>query len=239
MRQKNEKKLLSFVNFSLIDKFLKDVSIHEGTTESQIAEEILLGFRPPLLPHNQAASAIIKNLYTADDAVSTMYRSAFGQISALIGGGYIPQKERILIDSLHSALCRSQATYQGQDKPALDWYIKQLSAFLVELEQIYAKMPDQDLAVYGERHKLQGEIKFGYDLIDELESEPEYTMYHNIINIILNTWQYVNTSTTTYRLLVSQMALINLPNTPENRLFAAAYIKEASSDWPDYPPSTL
>ena len=30
MRQKNEKKLLSFINYALIDKMLKDISLLEG-----------------------------------------------------------------------------------------------------------------------------------------------------------------------------------------------------------------
>lgn len=232
MRQKNEKKLLSFVNFHFIDRMLKDISNIEGTTESLAAEEILLGIHPPLLPKSQNASAIIKALYNTDDAVTAMYRSVFGQLSALISGDYIPQKERILIDSLHSALCHSQTSYQDQDKPALDWYIKQLSAFLAELEQIYSKMPDQDLHIYSERYKLQGEIKFGHDLINELKKEPEYVMYHNIISIILHTWEYIRDNATTYRLLTAQMQLITLPNTAENRLYASTYIRDASSDWP-------
>lgn len=232
MRQKNEKKLLSFVNFHLIDRMLKDISSIDGTTESLVAEEILLGVRPPLLPQNQKASAIIKALYNNDDAVTTMYRSVFGQISALISGDYCPEKERILIESLHSALCHSQETYQGQDKPALDWYIKQFSAFLTELEQIYAKMPEQDLAIYGKRSKLQSEIKFGRDLIDELRTEPEYTMYHNVVSIILHTWDYIKGNATTYRLLTAQMQLITLPNTAENRIYASSYIREAAVDWP-------
>lgn len=232
MRQKSEKKLLSFVNFHLIDRMLKDISSIDGTTESLVAEEILLGVRPPLLPQNQKASAIIKALYNNDDAVTAMYRSVFGQLSALISGDYVPQKERILVDSLHSALCHSQATYQGQDKPAMDWYIKQFSAFLAELEQIHEKMPEQDLNIYGERCKLQSEIKFGCDLIDELRTEPEYTMYHNIISVILHTWEHIRGNATTYRLLTAQMQLITLPNTAENRIYASSYIREAAVDWP-------
>lgn len=232
MRQKNEKKLLSFVNFHLIDRMLKDISSIDGTTESLVAEEILLGVRPPLLPQNQKASAIIKSLYNTDDAVTAMYQTVFGQISALISRDYCPEKERILIESLHSALCHSQETYQGQDKPALDWYIKQFSAFLAELEQIHEKMPEQDLTIYGERCKLQSEIKFGCDLIDELRTEPEYTMYHNVVSIILHTWDYIKGNVATYRLLVAQMQLVTLPNTPENRLYAVRYITEASVDWP-------
>lgn len=232
MRQKNEKKLFSFISFRFIDKILKDISGLDGVTESLIAEEILLGSRPPLLPKNKKASAIIQSLYNSDNAVTAMYQTVFGQISALISGDYYPEKERILVESLHSALCHSQETYQGQDKPALDWYIKQFSAFLMELEQIYIKMPEQDLAVYDKRCKLQSEIRFGRDLIDELRTEPEFTMYHNIISIILHTWEYIKEDAATYRLLVAQMRLVTLPNTSKNRLYAVRYITEASVGWP-------
>ena len=232
MRQKNEKKLFSFASFRFIDQILKDMSVMDGVAESLIAEEILLGSRPPLLPKNKKASAIIQSLYNSDDAVTAMYQTVFGQISANQSGDYCPEKERILIESLHSALCHSQAAYQGQDKPKLDWYIKQFSAFLGELEQIYEQMPEQDLNIYGEKCKLQSEIRFGSDLVDELRTEPEYTMYHNIINIILHTWDYIRDNAATYRLLVAQMRLVTLPNTPENRLYAVRYITEASVDWP-------
>lgn len=236
MRQKNEKKLLSFLNFSLIDKMLKDISLLEGRNESLIAEEILLGYREPLLPPSKAANFIVRNFYAADDAVTLMYTSAFEQISTLINGHYIPQKEKILIDSLHSTLCRSQASY-GTSSPRpekfrLEWYIKQLSAYIEYLEMVHHNMPEPTLTNFDEKYKLCKEIEFGHDLLHELEKEPEYTMYHNVVNIILQTWAYAKESPTTYRLLASQMALINLPNTPENRLYAAAYIKEASSDWP-------
>ena len=94
MRQKNEKKLLSFINYSLIDKMLKDISLLEGKNESLIAEEILLGYREPLLPPSKTASFIVRNFYYADDAVTLMYASSFEQISTLINGHYIPRKKK-------------------------------------------------------------------------------------------------------------------------------------------------
>ena len=236
MRQKNEKKLLSFINYGLIDKFLKDISLVEGKNESLIAEEILLGDRPPLLPSNKTAQLIVKSCYNSEHAVTKMFASAFEQISALIYSNYIPQKERILVDSLHSALCHSQASYgissPHPEKSRLEWYIKQLSAYIGYLEKVHQDMPEPDLNNFSEKFDLYNEIAFGHDLLDELKTEPEYTMYHNVVNIILHTWEYAKGNATTYRLLSAQMTLIDLPNTPENRLYTAAYIKDASSDWP-------
>ena len=56
MRKQNGKKILSLINFELIDLMIKDISYAEGTTESLIAEDILLGNRAALLPRNSNMS---------------------------------------------------------------------------------------------------------------------------------------------------------------------------------------
>ena len=111
MKKATEKKIYSLTNYNLIDTMIKDIAAVERTTESAIAEEILLGVRPGLLPQNKDAATLINRFYLENNAVSQMYRSIMLDAAARDYLSGAPQMESVIIQRLHSVLCFCEINY--------------------------------------------------------------------------------------------------------------------------------
>ena len=225
MRKQNGKKILSLINYELIDLMLKDISYTEGTTESLIAEEILLGLRPGLLPENKEASSLLQTYYTEDNAISKIYRSTMLDAAARDFSSGSPAKELSLIKKLHSALCFYQlGPRDSTPHDELKWYVNQVDYYLRCLERELEKIESPELF---DSFQLRNEIRFGRDLWNELKSEPHFSYYFNILSIVINTWEYSGRYTYTYRMIAAMLQIAKIPNTPANRVEIIAALRDA------------
>ena len=225
MKKTTEKKIYSLTNYNLIDTMIKDIAYSERTTESAIAEEILLGVRPGLLPQNKDASTLISRFYLEDNAVSQTYRSIMLDAAARDYLSGSPFMESVIIQRLHSVLCFYAAgPNENTSDGDLKWYIKQIDYFLFFLEGELAKTEESDLSA---RYNLSSEIRFGRDLWKELKEEPQYSKYFNILSIVIKTWEYSGRCTYTYRMIAAMLQIAEIPNTPTNRVDMVATLREA------------
>lgn len=225
MKKATEKKIYSLTNYNLIDTMIKDIAAVERTTESAIAEEILLGVRPGLLPQNKDAATLINRFYLEENAVSQMYRSIMLDAAAQDYLSGAPQTESVIIQKLHSVLCfyvmgPNDTTLDGD----LKWYVKQADYYLSYLEDELKKIEDADpTATYN----LRSEIRFGRDLWKELCEEPQFSKYFNFLSIVIKTWEYSGRCTYTYRMIAAMLQIAEIPNTPANRVDMVATLREA------------
>lgn len=227
MRQKNNKKLLSLTQYAAIDTWLKDLSLTEDKTESTIAEEILLGLRPGMLPPSPSARGNIIAWYADKDAVSQMYRSAFGYIAGFIGGNtYTPDIELCLVNSLFSHLLKTPCCICKCDKDTTVYYTNSM------LELCQSLSNERNALTGIEGVQLEIELQHAKRIYHQLANEPQFTQCHHIINVIQHTWQYSRKYPATYRLLCSQTDMLPLPNTPSARLEVLQAIHKASAAWP-------
>ena len=228
MRKQNGKKILSLINFELIDLMIKDISYAEGTTESLIAEDILLGNRAALLPRNSNMSYIVMTHYLTDDAVTAMYRSVIQQAAAKDFPNYEGVGEYQVIRQIHSILCRTaEGPNEDTPKGQLERLAKLMRYLIDELDHKAKQLDDCDMA----KLRIVTDIRFGLELAYELETEPVYSKYFNFLSCILSSWEYIKRSQTTYRFVTALLQVAHIPNTPEERVSAVRCLSDA------FPPS--
>lgn len=228
MRQRNGKKLISLLDFDVIDLWCKDISLREGRTESLIIEEILLGYRPGMLPQSPSARLNILAWYSDTNAVSQLYRAAYGYIAGHANSQqYDPLTALCLVRSLLSQLQGMDNRLSKCDPAGLEYYTQAVHDVCQSLAYTQTKLTG-DAAT-----QLGLEVQHAEAMLQQLRRAPQFVQCHQIIAILLSTWQYSCRYPATYRLLCSQLDILPMPNTPERRLEALRVIREVSAYWPD------
>lgn len=230
MRQRNEKKLFSFVNMGFINLALKDCSLLEGKNESTIAEEILLGRRPGLLPQSQTAANIVRLWYDQPNGCTQMYHHFFATLASLVTIGYTPERELLVIQALCTRLgVDGVALTDEVDQGRKEWFIKLFEQHIYYLDQCICTVEDEHSSEY---RSLHAEIVYARELLRQLRSEPYFVLFHSLVNVIIGTWAYSRGSATTYRLLANLTQIITVRSTPETRTEFAEAVRNACTDWP-------
>ena len=228
MRQRNGKKLISLLDYEAIDLWCKDISLREGRSESLIIEEILLGYRPGMLPKSPSARLNILAWYADDNAVSQLYRSAYGYIAGYARSQqYDPSTALCLVRSLLSQLHGMDDRVSRCDRAGIEYYTSALRDLCRSLAETQATLAG-DAAT-----RLAIEAQHAEVMLDQLQHTPQYVQCHQIITILQATWEYSCRYPASYRLLCAQMDILPVPNTPERRLAALKALHEASAHWPD------
>ena len=228
MRQKNTKKMISFQHYDALDLWLKDLSISEGCTESTIAEAVLLGLRPGMLPTSPSAQGNILAWYSDANAVSQLFRSSFGYMAGHVHStNYDPRTGLCLIRSLARILGSMDDRISVCSQSTLPYYMAALRDVYDILTVEHAKLGG-DIAT-----QLSIELRHTAAMIRQLDSAPYSVQCQHIVSIIQSNWDYLCRYPSTYRLVCAQLDMLEFPNDSATRLAVLQAIHEASVHWPD------
>lgn len=228
MRQKTEKKLVSFSHLNLINKLVGDDAAANRTTESRAIEDRLLA---SYLPSNKnGAIWILYRLYDEENgSLQKAMHAIFSYNGAdMINARYINLKplveyslelsiiEDTPIDYLGNGEIEYITTYMDMFKNRFDYELEHLEK-------------DAELRIYSLKVASNEMTR----LIDLLRKNHEIakTVFHDIYFLINNNWDTVCEWGTTYRLLQSLVDKESWRMTPDRRYKLRALIKQVTDEW--------
>lgn len=240
------RKTLSFTNYEYVSLRCKDISAVEGKSDSMIIEEIIMGKRPPLVPRSETASSLVLRNYLDDDACTKILKEFFGVLSGRCIS-YIPKKEKVMVDVLHTHICFRSVAPIGESKMLIELIGINLKAIKDQLEHHmditnseiqklsgHIDSPAAALA-YSEnsdhRYRLKTNIDFVNSLIDYFVNRNEFISYSAVTQLILTCWEYIKTNPATYSVLSMIAQIHPVTNIPENRYNLYENLLEACSEW--------
>lgn len=230
MKAPSTKKLFYFSRYDVVDKWLKDTSIQTGKTESAVAEDVLLGRQPGMTTISAQAQFIVSQWYAEDNATTAMINSAIAYAATYVPcrpDSYVPQRELALVQLTTQMLC----TINDSISECAD--INQVTYNINTLHSVYeALVYDHSKLSGDEALRLQLELKHCHDIIQILDSTPDWVQWHTLTRIVETTWEYCRYYPATYRLLCGILDTVSIPNTPTTRLATLESIRLASADWP-------
>lgn len=228
MRQKVERKIFSLEEFKFIDLSLKDRALLEKTSESAIAEAILLN---SLLPHNKTALNIVRLRYCEDNAVYQMMFDTICRYTSL-PEKYGTPNVRILVEKIHSFVCLDWKDIDPNNPDIKNDIEYLISNFRMVGNSL--RWTEEQLEEYSrEKFDLHQHLKFLDDTIDVLTSRRVPQPLSSFSQFLLTVWPHVYTDAYAYRGLIAIMKLCKFENTPENRQDIVKLICTLSEAWPD------
>lgn len=224
MKNKTEKKLVSFFKSVLINGFLRDKAYVENNSESSIIEQSLL---KDILPEHSQASYIVENhLYSETGSVNNTLEALFSYNSAGVNWKAKYDNFLPLVECAKSLSLYSETILTGSE-----WRYHhccdQLESIITKLRRIQESETDVE-----KKYMLSNEIKYAEDLLKELKNEPEFSKMLNFYNIVISNWEYLKDLSITYRFL-SDLAFLdkNMRNSSEDRIRLLTLIQNISAEW--------
>lgn len=227
MRKQADKKLISFVNSHLINRLVKDEADIQNRSESAIIENRLLD---SFLPDESNARFIAAtSLYGDGGGVGNALEAIFSNNAA--GLNHASKYDNLLpiVEFAHVLSCSSRAIPTGKERERVH-FCSQLDSVATMLEELAA-----DAAAAGDvvtRVSYQNEAKWARALLEEFETEPQYTRYSNIFQLVLNNWDVLKGWSITYRLLTDLAAMEkDWTDNANTRTELLRLLKEVASEW--------
>lgn len=212
-RAKTDKKLVSFVKAGLINKLVKDKAEIENRSESAIMEEILLD---AMLPEEKEARFVAENyLYGENGNIGRALEALFANNSAGVGKAWSSKYDNF--EELMK-FAKTESSLYNQ-------------TILTGEERELPHMKSQFRAVI-DALKNESEKEFAQTLLEELETEPQFSRFGNIYQILANNWEDLKGWSITYRLLADLVSLeTSWRDTADARAELLEIIKRTSSEW--------
>jgi hypothetical protein len=213
-RAKTEKKLVSFVRGTLVNKLIRDRAEIENRSESAVIEDIII---TNILPEQKDAKFITENyLYSEDGQIGKTLEALFVFNSAGIGKKTWSSKYdnfyELVKFSMTESILFNRTTLEG-DERELPHLMLQLSALIDEI-------------------KNETEKKYGRMLLDEMGITPQSTIIGDLYELITNNWNDLKGRSITYRLLADMVRIeSSWRDTADARTKLLSIIKNMSREW--------
>lgn len=224
MRQKTDKKLISFTKLPLIDRLVKDEAEKENRSESAIIEVHLL---KSFLPEEKNARFWTENfLYSEDGGIGRTLEAIFATNAAGVNWGSKYDNLLPLVEfaKTQEFFCNTAPTGEEIE---LHHCCSQLDSVVTKLEHLTDEETDP-----AEKDAYQKEVKWAKDLLTQLREEPQYSRYVNIYQLLINNWEDLKGWSITYRLLADLVVLEKgWRNTAETRTELLNILKIVSAEW--------
>lgn len=224
MRKQTEKKLISFVKYPLIARFVKDEAEIENRSESAIIEAHLL---ESFLPKEKNARFWTEHyLYSEDGCIGKTLAAIFSTNAAGINWHSKYDNLRPIVEFANKQECFCNTIPTGKERE-LPHCCSQLDTVVTKLELLADKTTDTT-----KKYAYQQEAKWAKSLLTELREEPQYSKYSNIYQLILNNWEELKGWSITYSLL-ADLAVLEKGwwNTAETKTELLKILKDVSSEW--------
>ncbi|UYZ39014.1 hypothetical protein OD350_29440 (plasmid) [Clostridium beijerinckii] len=226
MKQKTDKKLISFTKLPLIDRLVKDEAEKENRSESAIIEIHLL---KSFLPEEKNARFWTENfLYSENGGIGRTLEAIFATNAAGVNWGSKYDNLLPLVEfaKTQESLCNTVPTGEEIE---LHHCCSQLDSIVTKLEHLTDEETDT-----AEKYAYQKEAKWAKDLLTQLREEPQYSRYVNIYQLLINNWEDLKGWSITYRLLADLVVLEKgWRNTAETRTELLNILKIVSAEWND------
>lgn len=176
----------------LVKGLAADEAYLQNTSDSRIIIDRFL--HSYSFPENKDACYFIENLYIGSGIKQTL-EDFFSFNAAGIGWQPRYANSKTLIQFAHDIALRWHVTIDCQSST--------ISNVITNLEEIAQLIEAQAASASGiKKQKLLSEVKAGKNLCDLIQTETTLS-YAMIASYLLNNWEIANTTTSTFRLLVS------------------------------------
>ena len=216
-RSDNLKKLYSWSSArtkEVLGGALKSRAAGWKRTESSLIEEALAAY---LLPHNKQALFIAEYLFERD-SLAAAYEATFHYLEAGPNGvDAVAPNGLPLVESFRDAIFINSRRFYP-DKTSGD------------IPYIASKM-DSIAKYVQETDPRAGQYMF--DLIAEMQSEPEYFSFFNIVAALLQSWNRIGDRSLTYRVLAALVRLCPewVQDNETNRTIFLDTLFKISTEW--------
>ncbi|MDD6401793.1 MAG: hypothetical protein PUG10_09340 [Lachnospiraceae bacterium] len=216
----SEKKLVSFNNFTIVNKIVKDRAIVSNESESSIIENIII---KDLLPENKEGRFIVENvLYGDNGGIKKTLEVIFQNNEA--GLNFKSKYDNLLpiVEFAKTQQLYSNSVLTGKE-PELHHCISQVKGVIGRLEELSNEKNDIN---YKE------EAKWGKELLHEMETQVQFSRLINFYALLTHSWEDLKNYSITYRLLFDLVKLNDDWNdNAANRIELAELIRTVSRDW--------
>ena len=224
MRKHAEKKLISFTNFPLINRLVKDEAEIENRADSAVIETRLL---ESYLPSNRKARFLVETcLYCENGDIGDTISAIFSLPSATYDISLKYGDLRPVLEFAHEQQCLCRTIPTGKE-PEHPHFCSQLDSVATILEDLQKETTSstQQLAYYHES-------KWARDLLEIAQKEPDQLRYSNIYQLVMNNWDALKDHPITYRLLSDLAAMEKgWKNTARTRFELLQIIKTVAKEW--------
>lgn len=221
-RQKTEKKLISFVKSTLINRLVKDEAEKENRSESAIIEQTILD---SFLPKNKNARCIIETyLYDDEGSIGSTLAALFSYNAAGTNWASVHDNFLPLVQFAKSQEVFCNTTLSGNEDELYHCY-SQIESIINKLERMAGDDSEH------EKEYLR-EADWARHLLQELKEEPQCSRLTNFYVLILNNWEDLKGWSITYRLLMD-LAILEKGwrNDYETRTELLELVKAISIEW--------
>lgn len=222
-----QKKLISLENKDFIDCILKDIAATNRTSESSIAEDILLGYRSGLLPNHKVVADIVLSHYTSDDAPTLMLKSIITTLNTTRSDYEKNHALPLVKMVVNIAATRwldintDNNSFRTQIDMLINCYQGVVSLFE---ELLHEQMDSKDALI------IAHEKKFLESMLDQLKKGLPVNLT-NFPGVLPPVWDYVCTKKYAFIALETALSFCTIPNTPEERLKVVHMLADISTYW--------
>lgn len=226
MRKQTDKKLISFLKLSLIDRFVKDEAEIENRSESAIIESHLLD---SFFPKEKNARFWTENyLYSEGGGIGKTLEAIFSTNAAGTDWGAKYDNLLPIVEFAKTQECFCNTIPTGEEREIYHC-CSQVDSVATKLEHLADEATDRT-----KKYMYQKEAKWARDLLKELKEEPQYSSYVNFYQLLLNNWEDLKGWSITYRLLADLAVLEKgWQDTAETRTELLQLMKNVSAEWDD------
>ena len=228
-QKKNQKKLISFTYFELINSLVKDEAISSNRNESAIIEDIILDH---YLSKNRNLEVPITHFLFLDRGFQLAAENIFGQMAAL--PEYVDDTTYPLIDWIKQLEWRYHTEIKGSYSElshflrAINDFSTIINRYMERTKPLERKIQNVDgREVLLDEFELRHDLMILQDILDveenKLERYPERCVL-DVLNIICRLWNLplldgrpLHKTSSMYRWLVDVMQRCKYPSTPEVR----------------------
>lgn len=208
----------------IVEKIVADEAAIEKRSASAIIEKHILN---DLLPKNQNAAAWIRFLYDGSWEIGKVLETCFAYLSSGINCRAKYDNALAIVKFAHHLECMASSLPNAEAKE-MHHFLSQFDSVVEILENTASESPETT----ERQFEAKREAKWAKDLYNIAKNKPEYMLFSNIYQLILNNWEHLRNSTFTYRLLADLAAMqTNWTNNAETRLELARLIKSISDEW--------
>ena len=230
MRQKTDKKLISFAKLPLIDRLVKDEAEIENRSESAIIENHLLD---SFLPENEQARWFVEGYLYGDGerkGIGATLEAIFSYNAAGTRGAWSSKYGNLLpiVQFAHSEQCFCNTIPTGEENE-LYHFRSQLDSICNKFELLAEEATDSSRKYYYEK-----EAKFARELLKEATNEPQFMRYCNFYQLIIDNWEDLKDWSITFRMLCDLASMEKgWRDNPDTRRKLLQLINDISVEWND------
>lgn len=222
-----QKKLISLENKDFIDCILKDIAATNRTSESSIAEDILLGYRSGLLPNHKVVADIVLSHYTSDDAPTLMLKSIITTLNTTRSD--YEKNHALPLVKMVVNIAANRWLDKTVDGNRFCIQIDMLVSCYQGIINLFKELLDEPID-YKYASIIAHEETFLKSMFDQLNKGIPVNL-SNFPGVLPPVWDYVCTKKYAFIALETALSFCTIPNTPEERLKVVHMLADISTYW--------